>query len=213
MSIEENKRPGRLFVLSAPSGGGKSTIKDRVMQKLPELVYSVSFTTRQPRPGEEDGRDYNFITEDRFKGMIESGDFLEWAEVFGRYYGTGKAWVEERLKGGFDVLADLDVLGAASIKALRPQSTLIFLAPPTALELKRRLATRQTETSEETAVRLGRARAEIERREIYDFLVINDDLDKAVDEMVEIITFGRGRAMAASENFWSGFFNGCEGLI
>lgn len=208
-----NKRPGRLFVLSAPSGGGKSTIKDRVIRKLPGLVYSVSFTTRKPRPGEEDGRDYNFIADDRFKSMIKDGDFLEWAEVFGRYYGTGRAWVEERLNDGFDVLADLDVVGAASVKALRPQATLIFLAPPTALELKRRLAIRRTETPEEAAIRLGRVRAEIDRRKIYDFLVINDDLEKAVEEMVGIITEGRGRAMAASENFWAGFFESREDLL
>lgn len=198
---------GRLFVLSAPSGGGKSTLKDRVIHRLPGLVYSVSYTTRPPRPGEADGRDYNFVSRERFQEMIDQGDFLEWAEVFGRYYGTGRAWVEERLNEGLDVLADLDVVGAASVRKIRPESVLIFLVPPTAAELKRRLDLRQTESVDEARLRLGRVRAEVARRGLYDYLLVNDDLDRAVDEMAAIISEGRGCKMADSEKFWPDFFN------
>ena len=198
---------GRLFVLSAPSGGGKSTLKDRVVHRLPGLVYSVSYTTRPPRPGEADGRDYNFVSQERFQKMIDQGDFLEWAEVFGRFYGTGRAWVEERLNEGLDVLADLDVVGAASVRKIMPEAVLIFLVPPTAAELKRRLDLRQTESIDEARLRLGRVRSEVARRGLYDYLLVNDDLDKAVDEMTAIISEGRGCKMADSENFWPDFFN------
>ena len=197
---------GRLFVLSAPSGSGKSTLKDRVLKLLPELVYSVSFTTRQPRPGEVDGRDYNFVTPEKFKAMIEAGDFLEWAEVFGRFYGTGRAWVEERLAAGHDVLADLDVAGAASVRKLEPDAVLIFMVPPTAAELGRRLTARQTETLEEAKRRLTRARAEVGRRHIYDYLLINDDLDRSTEELFNIIKNGQGRPMSDMERFWPEFF-------
>lgn len=204
--MNETKKPGRLFVLSAPSGAGKTTLKDRIVGLLPQLVYSVSYTTRRPRTGEADGLDYNFISDQTFADMIERDEFLEWAEVFGRRYGTGRAWVEERLKEGRDVLADLDVVGAGAVKAAMPEAVLIFLVPPTADELKRRLALRQTESPEEARKRLARARTEIERRSIYDYLVINDNLDTAVGEMLDIIVQGRGRLMKYSEAFWPEFF-------
>ncbi len=206
MTVEMNDRRGRFFVLSAPSGSGKSTLKDRIVTRLPDLVYSVSYTTRPPRPGEVDGRDYNFVTVERFQAMIEAGSFLEWAEVFGRFYGTGRAWVEERLAAGRDVLADLDVVGAASVRRLMPEATLIFMVPPTARELTRRLSERRTETPEEAGLRRARARAEIDQRRIYDFLLINDDLDRAAEELAGIIRHGRGRRVADQEAFWPEFF-------
>ena len=206
MSTDEIKEAGRFFVLSAPSGSGKSTLKDRVLKLLPDLVYSVSYTTRPPRPGEVDGRDYNFVSLEKFQAMIEAGEFLEWAEVFGRHYGTGRAWVTDRLAAGLDVLADLDVAGAASVRKLMPGAVLIFMTPPTAEELRRRLRTRSTESSEEARRRLDRARAEIGRRHIYDFLLINDDLEGATRELVEIIKTGRGRTMSDMEAFWPDFF-------
>lgn len=202
------KRRGRLFVISAPSGGGKSSLKNMIIHRLPDLLYSVSHTTRQPRAGEENGRDYYFVSRDDFEEMIKHGRFLEWAEVFGRYYGTGKARVEEMLDEGHDVLADLDVAGASSVKALMPEAVLIFMVPPTAEELKKRLNLRQTESPEEACVRLSQVRREVGCRGIYDFLIINDDLNQAVDEMAAIINEGRGRKMADSECFWPVFFNG-----
>lgn len=201
------KKRGRLFVLSAPSGGGKSSLKNMIIPRLPDLLYSVSYTTRAPRAGEEDGRDYYFVSRDDFEDMIKHERFLEWAEVFGRYYGTGKARVEDMLDGGHDVLADLDVAGASSVKALMPEAVLIFMVPPTTDELKKRLNLRQTESSEEARVRLSQVRREVGCRGIYDFLIINDDLNQAVEDMVAIINEGQGRRMADSEYFWPGFFS------
>ncbi|MDR0881411.1 MAG: guanylate kinase [Candidatus Adiutrix sp.] len=208
MAITVREKQGRLFVLSAPSGSGKSTLKDRVIQRRPELVYSVSYTTRRPRPGEIDGRDYNFVTTEQFQTMIRAGDFLEWAEVFGRFYGTGRQWVADKLAGGLDVLADLDVAGGAAVRRLRPQATLIFLVPPTLAELRRRLISRQTETDEEISRRLAKARAEIRQRHFYDYLLVNDQLEPAVAELEDIIQGRRGRPMAGSDDFWQNFFAG-----
>jgi len=202
---------GRLFVLSAPSGSGKTTVKGLLLANRPELVYSVSFTTRSPRPGEIDGYDYNFVTEDRFREMIAAGDFLEWAEVFGRFYGTGRAWVLNHLEAGRSVLADLDVKGGASVRAIMPEAVLIFMAPPSVGELRRRLLGRRTESDSEVDFRLIEARSEIAASRIYDFLLINGELKKTVGELEEIIFYGRGRAMAqAGEPFRRSFFNGQE---
>jgi len=198
---------GRFFVLSAPSGSGKSTVKDRLLARRPELVYSVSFTTRVPRPGEVDGRDYNFVTRDRFQEMIKAGEFLEWAEVFGRFYGTSRHWVLDRLKTGQSVLADLDVKGGASVRALMPEAILIFMVPPSAGDLQRRLSGRRTEAVPDLDRRLAEARVEIDHSRIYDFLLINDRLEEAVDGLEEIIFFGRGRPMAGAKPFWRDFFN------
>jgi len=202
--------PGRFFVLSAPSGAGKSTVKDLLLERRPELVYSVSFTTRAPRPGEIEGRDYNFVTEDRFREMIEAEEFLEWAEVFGRFYGTGRRWVSDHLGAGRNVLADLDVNGGASVRALMPEAVLIFMVPPTAMELKRRLSGRRTESALETDLRMAEARVEADRSRIYDFLLINDRLEDAVDGLEEIIFHGRGRPMVEAGSFWRIFFNDQE---
>ena len=196
----------RLFVLSAPSGSGKSTVKNLILARRPELVYSVSFTTRAPRPDEIDGRDYNFVTEERFREMIASGDFLEWAEVFGRFYGTGRAWVSERLGAGRSVLADLDVRGGASVRALMPEAVLIFMVPPSARELRLRLLGRRTESGSELELRLTEARGEIAACRIYDFLLVNDRIEETVSGLEEIVFHGRGRPMAEARDFLSGFF-------
>jgi len=205
-----NSAPGRFFVLSAPSGSGKTTVVRGLLARRPELVYSVSFTTRVPRPGEVDGRDYNFVTEARFRAMIGAGDLLEWAEVYGHLYGTGRSWVEERLRAGQNVLAELDVKGAASVRALLPRVVLIFMAPPSAGELRRRLSGRRTEPVPELSRRLAEARAEIEASHIYDFLLVNDRLEEAVNGLEEIVFQGRGRPMAEAEPFWRIFFNDQE---
>lgn len=212
MKQADAKTAGRLFVLSAPSGSGKSTLKDKILQRLPELVYSVSYTTRQPRPGEVDGRDYNFVSEADFKTMIDQGRFLEWAEVFGRFYGTGRDWVEQRLAAGCHVLLDIDVVGAASVRRLDPAAILIFMVPPTLAELRRRLADRRTEPPEEIERRLAEARAEIGRRDMFNYLLINDDLDRAADELAAVISRGQGRSMTGSEAFWAEFLIDPPGL-
>ncbi|MDR2935683.1 MAG: guanylate kinase [Candidatus Adiutrix sp.] len=205
-----NGEPGRFFVLSAPSGSGKTTVAGRLLARRPELVYSVSFTTRPPRPGEVDGRDYNFVTEARFRNMIKAGDFLEWTEVFGRFYGTGRPWVEERLKAGRRVLADLDVRGGKAVRALMPEAVLIFMTPPSAGELRRRLSGRRTESAQELERRLENAKAEIEASHIYDFLLINDRLEETVNGLEEIIFQGRGRRMAEAGAWGPVFFHDQE---
>lgn len=210
MTQRDDKIKGGLFVLSAPSGSGKSTLKDRVLQRLPKLVSSVSYTTRQPRPGEVDGRDYNFVSENDFKKMIAQGHFLEWAEVFGRFYGTSRHWVEQRLAEGRHVLLDIDVVGAASVHQLDPAAILIFMVPPSLAELRRRLSDRRTEAPEELARRLTEARKEIERRDMFNYLLINDDLGRTADELAAIIGRGQGRPMAGSEAFWTEFLTGPE---
>lgn len=205
MNHEAEKVKGRLFVLSAPSGSGKSTLKDKVLQRLPDLVFSVSYTTRKPRPGEIDGRDYNFVSETDFKNMIDKGQFLEWAEVFGRFYGTGRHWVEQRLGSGHNVLLDIDVEGAASVRKIDPAAILIFMVPPSLAELRRRLSDRRTEAPEEIERRLSEARREIDRRGLFNYLLVNDDADRAAGELAAIISQGQGRNMAETEAFWAGF--------
>ena len=205
-----NSAPGRFFVLSAPSGSGKTTVLRGLLARRPEVVYSVSFTTRAPRPGEIDGRDYNFVTEARFRAMIGAGDFLEWAEVYGCFYGTGRPWVEARLRAGQRILADLDVKGGASVRAFMPEAVLIFMAPPSAGELWRRLAGRRTEPARELERRLAETRAEIAASHIYDFLLINDRLEEAVNGLEEIVFQGRGWPMAEAEPFRRSFFNDQE---
>ena len=200
------RQTGRLCVLSAPSGSGKSTVKDRLLSRRLNLVYSVSFTTRLPRPGEIDGYDYHFVTKERFSDMIRAGEFLEWAEVFGNFYGTSRLEVSGHLQAGQNVLADLDVKGGASVRACMPEAVLVFMVPPTAVELRRRLSDRRTESAADLDRRLAKARVEIERSRIYDFLLINDQLEEAVDGLEEIIFQGRGRPMAEAAAFWRKFF-------
>lgn len=196
---------GRLYVVSAPSGAGKTTLCNMLLKSAENLVYSVSYTTRQPRPGETNGCDYNFVSKDRFVEMVENKDFLEWAEVFGRYYGTGRAWVEEQLEKDLDVLVDVDISGARQIKSNFPDAVYIFIVPPTLEELGRRLKARGTDTDEQLKERLGRVREEVEAGSIYDYLVVNDDLEKAFDDLASILKTDRLRFSRSSE-FWPGFF-------
>ncbi|MEW5724856.1 MAG: guanylate kinase [Thermodesulfobacteriota bacterium] len=196
---------GQLFVVSAPSGAGKTTLCRHLMESAPDLAYSVSYTTRPPRPGEKDGRDYHFVTPDRFKEMIGQGAFFEWAEVFGRYYGTGRDWVQARLGEGLDVLVDIDVEGARQIRSNFPGAVLIFVLPPTFRILEERLRRRHTETEVELAHRLSHARLEIEARDMYDYLVVNDRVDRAVDDLAAVIRAERLR-LARARGFWPSFF-------
>jgi len=195
---------GRLFVVSGPSGAGKSTLCRRLLPLVPDLAYSVSFTTRPPRPGEEHGRDYFFVRQDRFREMIENRDFLEWAEVFGHLYGTGRKWVENRLAAGQDVLVDIDIAGARQIKGNFPSALFLFIVPPTFEELRSRLLLRRTETAEQMKERLNRARAEVEAREMYDFLIINHEIERAAADLAVVIRADRLR-MIRTEKFWADF--------
>ncbi len=185
---------GILLVLSAPSGGGKTTILKKVMAGLPGLVFSVSHTTRQPRPGEEDGRDYYFVSRREFESIRDRqpSGFLEWAEVHGNLYGTSRAAVEQRLGAGRDVVLDIDVQGAAQIrKSADPVA--VFIAPPSLAELEARLRGRGTEDEQTLALRLENAKQELAAMDRYDYLIVNDRLAEAVESLRSIIIAERCR--------------------
>lgn len=178
---------GRLVVVSGPSGVGKGTVVRGVLTARPDLSLSVSATTREPRPGEEDGVHYRFLSDAEFDRLVAAGAFLEWAEVFGRRYGTLAEDVERARSAGRDVILEIDVQGAAVVRARIPDAVLIFLQPPSEEELGRRLAARGTETGEDLERRLAEARREVAESSWFDHIVINDDIDRAVAEVLAII--------------------------
>ncbi|NCO65914.1 MAG: guanylate kinase [Candidatus Aquicultor secundus] len=177
----------KVFVISGPSGAGKGTLTDELLKRVPSLTRSVSATTRKPRPGEVNGVDYYFLDEDEFKDRIFQGGFLEWAMVHGNYYGTLKSVVKEEFSSGKDVVMVIDVQGAASIKEKMPEAVLIFIEPPSIAELVQRLKLRNTETTAELQERLKNAETEMGLAGNYDYVVINDDVERAVDELVGIV--------------------------
>jgi guanylate kinase len=177
---------GRMVVISGPSGSGKSTICKRLLED-PRVVFSVSATTRRMRPGEVDGRDYHFLSVEEFKRRIARGEFIEHAEVYGNLYGTLRAPLEQAIEQGRLYLLEIDVQGALQLKALGEPGIHIFVAPPDFEELRRRLVKRDTETPEMLDRRLHKAEDEYRERVKYDHVVVNDDLDRAVKEIREII--------------------------
>jgi guanylate kinase len=175
-------------VISGPSGVGKGTVVRRLLELRPDLVLSVSCTTRAPRPGEEEGRDYRFVSEDEFRRLIEEGAFLEWAEIYGDHRsGTLLAPVAEALAQENDVILEIDVQGAAKVRKRIPDSVLIFLAPPSNEELTRRLQRRRTETDQQLSRRLAAAQGELRQAGWFDHVVVNDDVDRAAGEVAAII--------------------------
>ncbi|MDH3349100.1 MAG: guanylate kinase [Desulfobulbaceae bacterium] len=182
------------FIISSPSGGGKTTILKKVLAGLPGIVFSISHTTRSPRPGEVNGRDYYFVTEEEFIAVREQtpSGFIEWARVHDNFYGTSRSDVEMRLKEGADVILDIDIQGARQVKdAIEAVS--IFIAPPSLTELERRLRGRGTESEEVVALRLANARRELTAAAEYDYLVINDSLSEAVEMVRSILISERSR--------------------
>lgn len=178
---------GLLFVVSAPAGCGKDTILEQVLANEENVGYSVSATTRAPRPGEVDGTHYFFLTRDRFEEMIKNGDVLEYTEYCGNYYGTPKAGVEKMLSEGKDVVLKIEVEGAMNIKRLFPNSCLVFILPPSMKELERRLRKRGTEDEPTIMRRIAQARNEIDAAVDYDYFVVNDDLEDAVNDLIAVI--------------------------
>lgn len=177
-----------LFVLSAPSGNGKTSLVKVALERLKFLTLSVSTTTRAPRAGEVEGKDYHFTSTDDFKASIAQGEFLEWAEVYGNHYGTSKKRVEEARAHGYSVLLDIDVQGAVQLQQLKDFSArYVFIKPPSLDELKRRLEGRGTETPETLAKRLGNAAHELTFQERYDFVILNDDLEAAEDAFMSLL--------------------------
>lgn len=180
---------GKLVVIAAPSGSGKTTIAKEIMKRNPSLGFSVSATTRPRRHDEEDGKAYYFLTEEEFRTKVAGGNFVEWEEVYpGRLYGTLRSEVDRLIEAGRDVLFDLDVKGGLSIKARYPDACLIFIRPPSAEALKLRLQNRKTENDETIASRLERVPLEMELGKQFDHQVVNDLLERAVEEVNEIVT-------------------------
>ena len=180
-------RKGLLILISGPSGTGKGTVCDLLRQKHPEISYSISATTRQPRPGEQDGVNYYFYTKEKFREMIDQGQLLEWAEVYGNFYGTPKQKVLDRLDAGEDILLEIDTQGALNVMKVMPEGLFIFLLPPSLEELAARLKGRGTETEESLYRRLGAAVDEIKLATKYRYVVVNDKVEDAEETIANII--------------------------
>ena len=182
------KERGKLIVLSGPSGAGKTTVVSKVMEKRDDICFSVSVTTRKPRPEEIDGKDYFFVDLDRFDEMVRNDELLEHATYVANNYGTPREYVERKLEEGLNVVLDIEVQGALQIHEKMPDAVMVFVVPPSLEELRRRLEGRGTETARAIEARLIRAAQEYEEAVFYDWLVINDDADCAADELSSIIT-------------------------
>jgi guanylate kinase len=187
---------GQLFVLSGPSGVGKSSLREQVLQMVPELEYSISHSTRSPRHGEMDGKDYHFVSQETFLAMKEAGGFVEWAQVHGNYYGTSREQLDKHLYKHRDVLLEIDVQGARQVKGHYPKACFIFVLPPDRETLEKRLLERGTEPGADVETRLENASRELLEASWYDYLVINDDLEEAVEALAAIILSARCRREA-----------------
>ena len=185
--MPESPSRGILFVLSAPSGAGKSTVSRKVLAKLKGMEFSISYTTRPQRAGESDGRDYHFVERERFDAMIEGNEFLEWARVFEQFYGTGVQATQTVLESGRDLLLDIDVQGARQVRAREPGCVSIMLLPPNFETLESRLRGRGSETSSTLSGRLTQARKEAEEYASFDYLVVNEELADCVDQVSAIV--------------------------
>lgn len=179
---------GILIVISGPSGAGKGTVCKEVLKKDPSLRLSISATTRKPRAGEIEGINYYFVNKAEFEKMIEDDQFLEWAEVYGNYYGTPKNFVESQLKEGKDVILEIDIQGAMKAREKFPDGVFIFIVPPSLDELEKRIKGRATETPEEIRLRFAKASSEIKYITKYDYIVVNDEVSKAAYKVLSILT-------------------------
>jgi guanylate kinase len=184
---------GMLIVVSSPSGGGKGTLIDRVLQTVTGVSYSVSFTTRPPRAGEQNGREYFFVSESVFREMITRGEFLEWADVYGHLYGTSHKQVEQERDAGRDIILEIDVQGAESIRGLVPDAVTIFILPPSFELLRNRLVARATDSAADLEKRLHGAPSEVEQYRYFQYLILNDDINRASAQLAAVIYAERAR--------------------
>lgn len=194
-------KKGNLFVVSAPSGAGKTTLCRRLCEVLPDIRHSVSYTTRKIRPGEIDGVHYVFIDEEEFRSMINAGEFLEWATVHGNFYGTPRSKIIESIESGIDVVLDIDVQGARQIKEKHPDSKLIFILPPSMDELLKRLKGRMTDSEEVIKGRMKKAKEEIIEYKNYDYVIVNDLFENALEELKSIVTAERSKIQKIDTNW------------
>ena len=196
---------GNLYVVAAPSGAGKTTLVRLLLEQEAGVSLSVSFTTRPPRPNEQDGRDYHFVDATAFRAMIARHEFLEWAEVHGNLYGTSKTWISERLASGNDVLLEIDWQGARQVRSLFPGAIGIFILPPSLEELARRLTGRGTDSADVIARRLAAAEAEMRHAGEFDYVIINDILEQALDDLRAVVRASR-LTLAAQRARHAGLF-------
>ena len=204
---------GLLFIVSAPSGAGKTTLVERLVEHTPSLKMSRSYTSRAAREGESDGVDYNFVTRSTFEAMVAAGEFLEWAEVFGNLYGTGESDTETVLAAGHDVVLVIDVQGARKVRARGIDTTTVFVMPPSMAVLEQRLRGRSKDSEPEIQRRLQVARDEVAAFAEYDFVVVNDELTSAVDRLRSIVVSERSRLdrmQSAAETIVSSFSKGAH---
>ena len=180
--------PGLLIIMSGPSGAGKGRVRNELLKRRPGIHYGISATTREKRPGEVDGVNYYFLSKEEFLRRVERGGFVEWAEVYGNYYGTPRQPMEEYLAAGRDVIIEKDIQGAQSLKAIYPDAVYVFILPPSLEELRRRITARGTESEQARNQRLASASDELSYIGTYDYAIVNDDLQQAVDQLEAIFT-------------------------
>ena len=183
--------PGNLFVVVAPSGAGKTSLVNELLRREPNIRLSVSYTTRAPRAGEEDGRDYHFVDRAAFEAMIAAGEFLEHASVYGNYYGTSRRWIEEQLAGDHDVLLEIDWQGARQVRKLFPHMAGIFILPPSLAELRRRLEARGKDSRETIERRMAGAREDISHVLEFEYIIVNESFEVAVADLVAVVRASR----------------------
>ena len=185
-SKKMTRNHGHLFIISAPSGAGKTTLAKSILERYADILYSVSYTTRKPRAVEQDGVDYNFISKQDFEKGIREGRWAEWAQVYGYYYGTSDKFIDGGLSSGHDILLDIDVQGTIQILKKYPDSVTIFILPPSMKILKKRLEIRATDSPQVIEKRLVYARKEIAQKDLYRHIVVNDNLSRAIEELSSI---------------------------
>ena len=190
---------GNLFILSAPSGAGKSSLINALLKKHADMKVSVSHTTRAPRPGEENGVHYHFVSTDEFKALIAKDDFFEWAQVFDNYYGTSKQAIESQLDAGIDVFLDIDWQGAQQVRKIMPSVQTIFILPPSKEELEQRLNNRGQDSAEVIASRMAKAQSETSHYNEYDFVIVNDDFESALAD-IKMIVMAQRLTLKAQED-------------